>query len=81
MEITFDWQSLTLDAIVEIEDDGIDIESLTYNGLEAGFLLDSAFTRDIYDAAYTAVRQAERKLVQRLKDEQAADRYMEETYA
>ena len=74
MDITFTWDGIELDAVVTFDGDDMEFESLTCNGFEAGFLMDTIHSHSIYDAAYTAATASYRKALEDLHYERAAER-------
>lgn len=80
MHIIFDWAGIPLHADITFDDDDIEFDTLTCNGFEAGFLLDTIHSQSIYDAAYTAATASYRKAIEDLRYEHAAE-HMENAYA
>lgn len=74
MDITFDWAGIPLHADITFDGDDIEFVTLTCDGFEAGFLLDTIHNQSIYDAAYTAATASCRKALEDLHYERAAER-------
>lgn len=74
MHITFTWDGIPLQADITFDDDDIEFDTLTCNGFEAGFLLDTIHSQSIYDAAYTVATASYRKAMDDLRYERAAER-------
>lgn len=75
MDVTFKFIGLTFEADVTVEDEYVVVfRSLTYDGQDASFLVDSTLLEGLEDAAFDALVAMERQVAEDIAADQIAYR-------